>query len=83
MAFSTRILVLLTFAAFESLAIEQLTNIDYIGVGYDVITGNPHGGEDPGFKQPVFELTYNTVSKTLQNQIDTKIEINLNIVNFN
>jgi hypothetical protein len=24
--------------------------------------GNPHSTEDPGFKQPVFELTYNAVS---------------------
>jgi hypothetical protein len=62
MGSSVRVLVLLTFAAFESLAIERLTNIDYIGIGYDVIMGNPHSTEDPGFKQPVFELTYNAVS---------------------
>jgi hypothetical protein len=40
----------------------KLTNIDYIGLGYDVFRGNPHTNlYDPGFKQSVMELTYNTV----------------------
>ena len=43
-------------------AVVKLNNIDYAGVGYDILVGNPHSDlYDPGFKQPVFDLTYNQV----------------------
>ena len=30
---------------------QKLINIDYIGLGYDVLTGNPHNNLfDPGYK---------------------------------
>ena len=43
-------------------AIQKLTNIDYLGTGYDALRGDPHADlKDPGFRQPVILLTYNTV----------------------
>jgi hypothetical protein len=43
---------------------QKLTNIDYIGLGYDVIMGNPHSDlYDRGFKQSVMELTYQQVRR--------------------
>jgi hypothetical protein len=43
---------------------QKLTNIDYIGLGYDVIIGNPHSDlYDRGFKQSVMELTYQQVRR--------------------
>ena len=39
--------------------LHKLINIDYLGIGYDAIQGNPHSDlEDPGFKQSVFPLEY-------------------------
>jgi hypothetical protein len=38
---------------------EKLTNIDFLGNGYDVIIGNPQNDlYDHGFRQSVFNLTY-------------------------
>jgi len=38
---------------------QKLINIDYLGVGYDAIQGNPQNDiEDPGFKQSIFPLEY-------------------------
>jgi len=38
---------------------QKLINIDYLGIGYDAIQGNPQSDlEDPGFKQSVFPLEY-------------------------
>jgi hypothetical protein len=37
----------------------KLTNIDYLGLGYDAIYGNPHSDlHDPGFREAVFRLDY-------------------------
>jgi len=39
--------------------LHKLINIDYLGIGYDAIQGNPQSDlEDPGFKQSVFPLDY-------------------------
>jgi len=39
--------------------LKKLLNIDYLGIGYDAIQGNPHSDlEDPGFKQSIFPLEY-------------------------
>jgi len=39
--------------------LQKLLNIDYLGIGYDAIQGNPHSDlEDPGFKQSIFLLEY-------------------------
>jgi len=39
--------------------LRKLINIDYLGIGYDAIQGNPHNDlEDPGFKQSIFPLEY-------------------------
>ena len=39
--------------------LHKLINIDYLGIGYDAIQGNPHSDlEDPGFKQSIFPLEY-------------------------
>ena len=36
-----------------------LTNVDYIGLGYDIYTGNPHADAyDIGFRNAVINLTY-------------------------
>jgi len=33
-------------------------NIGYLGSGYDLIFGNPHGNQvDPGFKQPILDMS--------------------------
>ena len=38
---------------------QKLINIDYLGIGYDAIQGNPQSDlEDPGFKQSIFPLEY-------------------------
>ena len=43
-------------------SMQTLTNIDYIGLGYDALKGNPHSDlYDPGFQQAVMELTYEKV----------------------
>jgi hypothetical protein len=48
-------------------AVAKLNNIDYAGVGYDILVGNPHSDlYDPGFKQAVFQLSYDTVSVSLK-----------------
>ena len=45
-----------------------LTNIDFLGRGYDVYRGNPHSDSmDLGFQSKVIDLTYNTVSYELEN----------------
>ena len=37
----------------------RLINIDYLGIGYDAVQGNPQSDlEDPGFKQSIFPLEY-------------------------
>jgi len=37
----------------------KLINIDYLGIGYDAIQGNPRSNlGDPGFRQSVFPLEY-------------------------
>jgi hypothetical protein len=38
----------------------KLTNIDFLGQGYDVINGNPHpeDGRDHGFTSALFDFTY-------------------------
>jgi len=44
---------------------KKLINIDYLGIGYDALQGNPHSDlEDPGFRQKIFPLEYeqNTLS---------------------
>ena len=39
--------------------LKKLLNIDYLGIGYDAIQGNPQSDlEDPGFKQSIFPLEY-------------------------
>lgn len=39
--------------------LHRLLNIDYLGIGYDAIQGNPQTDlEDPGFKQSIFPLEY-------------------------
>ena len=41
---------------------DHLTNIDYIGLGYDAVQGNPHDDlRDPGFREAIMKLTYNEV----------------------
>ena len=40
-------------------SLERLTNIDYIGLGYDAVQGNPHDDlRDPGFREAIMKLTY-------------------------
>jgi len=40
-------------------SLQKLINIDYLGIGYDAIQGNPQNDlEDPGFKQSIFPLEY-------------------------
>jgi hypothetical protein len=44
------------------LAAEKLQNIDYLGMGYDVLKGDPHADlKDPGFRLPAVKLTYDLV----------------------
>jgi hypothetical protein len=39
-----------------------VTNLDYIGFGYNIMKGNPHETHfDPGFTQPILNLTYEEV----------------------
>ena len=39
--------------------VRRLINIDYLGIGYDAIQGNPQSQlEDPGFRQSIFPLEY-------------------------
>jgi hypothetical protein len=41
---------------------QKLTNIDYLGMGYDALLGDPHADlKDPGFKYPVASLSYSMV----------------------
>jgi hypothetical protein len=41
-----------------------MKNIDYIGLGYDIILGNPHNTlHDPGFQQKVMVLSYTMVGR--------------------
>jgi len=38
-----------------------LPNVAYVGSGYNLLLGNPHsftGKIDPGFEEPIFQLTY-------------------------
>ena len=50
-------LVVLVLPSVECL--HKLLNIDYLGIGYDAIQGNPQNDlEDPGFKQSIFPLEY-------------------------
>lgn len=50
-------ILLLSLACVQCL--RKLTNIDYLGIGYDAIQGNPQSDlEDPGFKQSIFPLEY-------------------------
>jgi hypothetical protein len=38
---------------------KTLVNVDFLGLGYDVIFGNPHSdGNDPGFRQQIMSLSY-------------------------
>ena len=46
-------------------AMEKLTNIDNVGLGYDILLGNPHNDlQDPGFRENIFQLTYDQVKIT-------------------
>jgi len=37
----------------------MLMNVDYLGIGYDALQGNPQSDlEDPGFRQAIFPLEY-------------------------
>jgi hypothetical protein len=57
-----RVFLLCSLNVWLVLSKEHLTNIDYIGLGYDAVLGNPHSDlYDPGFKHAVLELTYNKV----------------------
>ena len=61
MFFSTslRAVLALYWIAVPSDAQDKVTNIDYLGLGYDVIHGNPHNDlYDPGFRDSVFQLDY-------------------------
>jgi hypothetical protein len=41
---------------------KKLINIDFIGRGYDIYYGNPQTDRtDPGFKDAVVAITYNSV----------------------
>ena len=43
-----------------SLGQTKLTNVDFLGLGYDAVYGNPHFDlHDPGFRDAVFKLQYN------------------------
>ncbi len=42
--------------------LQKFTNIDNLGMGYNILLGNPHNDlYDPGFTISVVELTYNEV----------------------
>ena len=48
---------------------KTMVSIDFIGLGYDVVKGNPHSNlYDPGFRRAVVEITYNKESKSSDNQ---------------
>ena len=39
--------------------VEKLTNIDFLGKGYNIIEANPHGAvQEQGFGEGVIDLTY-------------------------
>ena len=41
---------------------QKVTNIDYLGSGYDILIGNPYNNLfDPGFRGEVLELAYTQV----------------------
>jgi hypothetical protein len=60
LSFTCRLLFLhLLFAIFPSDAQKKLSNIDFLGLGYDLIYGNPHSDlHDPGFRDAVLRLEY-------------------------
>jgi len=47
----------------------MLINLDFLGIGYDAIQGNPQNDlEDPGFKHPVFLMEYTKSTMTADRQ---------------
>lgn len=53
----------------DTLKIKPMKGIEYLGLGYDAMKGNPEGdsrfsGADPGFREPVIELVYDTNSRS-------------------
>lgn len=52
--------------------LSTLQGVDYLGMGYDMIHGNPEGDEktmlDDGFRQPVRKTSYTGVSLTRDNR---------------
>jgi hypothetical protein len=60
LSISYRLLFLhLLLAVFHCDAQKKLSNIDFLGLGYDLIYGNPHSDlHDPGFRDAVLRLEY-------------------------
>ena len=56
-------LLFLLLAPVVCLGQKKLADIEYLGLGYDIIYGNPHADLlDAGFREAVFQLEYNTQS---------------------
>ena len=53
-------------------AMQPYPGVDYLGMGYDIFTGNPEGDDksmnDAGFKEPVHMISYQGVTMTRDNQ---------------
>lgn len=63
------ILLLITFQVAHTIDLRHEDSArltQYIGAGYDILQGNPEAEDrfDPGFKHPVFQLSYNQGKKT-------------------
>jgi len=52
---------------------QPFKGIDFLGIGYDIVRGNPRGGEknliDPGFRQPVVDLEIQGQARDLRSGI--------------
>jgi hypothetical protein len=54
----------------RSWAVDTLSNIDFLGLGYDAFLGNPNNDlYDPGFRENIMQLTYKNVSKAPQYRV--------------
>ena len=62
MGFKELLILAVTILSSECQFATKVTNIDFLGSGYDVFIGNPHSDLfDPGFRGEVLELSYTEV----------------------
>jgi len=57
----------------------KLANINFLGIGYDALEGNPMSGfEDPGFKQSMFSLEYSKHTETADGRFELPDSVQAN-----